>query len=120
MLSNPKLNILMITGVYLPEINGAVRQCSQLINNLKHLINYSVLTGTNYESSSGQFDAEGIFVTKIYINKSSKFKYIIGIINYYISLIGILKNIDIIHIHGFSNRNAITILIGILCKKKLL
>jgi len=120
MLSNPKLNILMITGVYLPEINGAVRQCSQLINNLKHLINYSVLTGTNYESSSGQFDAEGISVTKIYINKSSKFKYIIGIINYYISLIGILKNIDIIHIHGFSNRNAITILIGILCKKKII
>ena len=34
-----KINVLMITGVYLPEINGAVLQCSQLINILGKFVN---------------------------------------------------------------------------------
>jgi glycosyltransferase involved in cell wall biosynthesis len=118
--SKNKLNILMITGVYLPEINGAVRQCTQLINNLKDSINYSVLTGTNNESCHGQFNVEGISVTKVYINKSSKFKYVVGIVNFYNFLISILKNIDLVHIHGFSNRNAIAILICIIFKKRVI
>ena len=38
----------MVTGVYTPEVNGAVQQCSQLIYKLKESINYSVLTGASY------------------------------------------------------------------------
>jgi hypothetical protein len=114
-----KLNVLMITGVYLPEINGAVRQCSQLIDNLRESVNFSVLTCTKNETSSGQIDVEGISVTKVFIPNGRKFKYIISIVKFYICLINILQKIDLVHIHGFSNRNAISILISLLLKKKL-
>lgn len=113
------LNVLMITGVYLPEINGAVRQCSQLIDNLRESVNFSVLTCTKNESSSGQIDVDGISVTKVFIPNRRKFKYIIGILKYYICLINILRNIDLVHIHGFSNRNAISIVISLLLKKRV-
>ena len=62
-----KLNVLMITGVYLPEINGAVLQCSQLINNLEECVNYSVLTCTNDESMEGCDYIDGVRVQLLYL-----------------------------------------------------
>ena len=86
-----KLNVLMITGVYLPEINGAVLQCSQLINNLGKAVNYSVLTGTNDESTYGCVDVDSVSVTRVFMPKRRKFKYIIGAAWFYIQLIRKLR-----------------------------
>jgi glycosyltransferase involved in cell wall biosynthesis len=119
-MSNNKINILMITGVYLPEINGAVRQCSQLMSGLRELVNYSVLTGTNDESLGGQIYIDGISVTKVFMPKRRNFKYIMGAARFFISLVTILQKIDLVHIHGFSNRNAIAILISLILKKRVI
>ena len=113
-----ELNVLMVTGVYLPEVNGAVRQCSQLINNLKESVNYSILTGTSDESISGCDYIDGVSVTKVYMPKKWKFKYVIGAVWFFLCLIRMLRDIDLVHIHGFSNRNAFVILITRIFGKK--
>ncbi len=115
-----KINVLMITGVYLPEINGAVLQCSQLINNLTEAVNYSVLTSTNDESMCGYFYIGGVSVTRVFMPKKLKYKYIIGAIWFYIQLIIKLRTIDLVHVHGFSRRNAIVIAICRILSRKVL
>jgi len=119
MCDDKKINVLMITGVYLPEINGAVRQCSILINNLRELVNYAILTGTNDESSEGVDCVEGVLVNRIFFPKRRKLKYFINIVKFFICLIRELKIVDLVHIHGFSKRNSIVILISWFLGKKI-
>ena len=112
-----RLNVLMITGVYLPEVNGAVRQCSLLIKNLGESVKYSVLTGTSDESINGCECIDGVLVTRVFMPKGQKISYIIGAVRFYICLIRMLRQIDLVHIHGYSKRNAFAILISWILRK---
>jgi glycosyltransferase involved in cell wall biosynthesis len=114
-----ELNVLMVTGVYLPEVNGAVRQCSQLINNLRESVNYSVLTGTSDESISGCDCIDGVLVTKVFMPKRRKFKYVIGAVRFFLCLTRMIRGTDLVHIHGFSKRNAVVILITWIFGKRI-
>jgi len=114
-----ELSVLMVTGVYVPELNGAVRQCSQLINNLRESVNFSVLTGTSDESISGCDYIDGISVTRVFMPKKRKFKYVIGAVQFYLCLLRMLRDTDLVHIHGFSKRNAVVILISKILGKRI-
>ena len=76
----------MITGVYYPEINGAVLQCKQLISNMCDSIHFTVLTGTDIEKYDGRDCVEGVSVTRVSMPKRHKINYIIGGIVFFISL----------------------------------
>lgn len=120
MCPDKKINILMITGVYLPEINGAVQQCHQLINKLKNFFNFSILTSTNNKNLDEYSYINDIPVNRIHIIKESKIKYILGTIKYFSLLIKLIIKTDLIHIHGFSKKNSIVILFGALFRKKII
>ena len=114
-----KINVLMVTGAYLPEINGAVRQCSLLINTLGKSVKYSILTGTSNKSNNGYDFVDGVSVIRVFMPKLRKFKPFIGAVQFYFHLIRILREVDLVHIHGFSKRNAIAILISRVLQKKV-
>jgi hypothetical protein len=61
----------MITGVYPPEINGAVLQCQELMGALACEAEFAVLTGTHKEDLSGRQSVGGIQITRIYQSKSN-------------------------------------------------
>ena len=114
------LNVLMITGVYLPEINGAVRQCSHLINNLSGTINFLVLSGTNDKSVRRSDYINGTQVIRVFMPIEHKPKYWLGAIQFFFILIKILRDVHLVHVHGFSKRNAIVVLISLIFKKKII
>ena len=120
MQSKEKIKVLMITGVYYPEINGAVLQCMQLIRNMAESISFSVLTGTNNKSSDGSDYVEDVLVTRMLMSKWRMFEYIMGAVRFFICLKSMLKKTDLVHIHGFSKRNAIVIVISRMCNKKVI
>ena len=109
----------MITGVYLPEMNGAVLQCNQLIKNLGDTVNFTILTSTNKELGKGCEYINGVKVYRVFMPKDNKIIYILGAYQFYIFLIQSLKKINLIHLHGFSKRNALVILIGFIYRKKI-
>jgi len=109
----------MITGVYLPEINGAVLQCSQLINILGKFVNYSILTGTSDESSNKYDYIDGVLVTRVFMPYRRNLEFFIGAVRFYVCLIRMLRENDLVHIHGFSKRNAVAIFIGWVLRKKV-
>jgi glycosyltransferase involved in cell wall biosynthesis len=115
-----KLKVLMITGVYFPEYNGAVRQCRQLILALQQKIYFEILCGTNHIKEAGQKFTDNITITKIFLNRKFTFQYLFQYLNFYKVLIFKLKIFDIVHIHGFSVRNALIILICLFFKKRII
>ena len=115
-----KLNILMVTGVYLPESNGAVLQCNQLMNNLGGHIHFSVLTGANNKALDVNDCVDGVSITRVFMSNESPLKYIFSALRFFFILVKALMKVDLIHIHGFSKRNAIVILFGRIFNKKVI
>jgi len=117
--ADARIHVLMITGVYLPERNGAVMQCSQLMGRLEHSIDFSVLTSTNNATSDGSECVDGIAVTRVFMPKDNILDYIIGAVIFYKTLIKLLGKVNLVHFHGYSNRNALAILICRLLRKRV-
>ena len=111
------IKVLMITGVYYPEINGAVLQCRQLINSLSGQILVTVLTGTSDKSILRYEVIDKVSVTRIYMPKSQKAKYFLGLSQFMLKAISLVREHDLVHIHGFSRRNAIVIAISRILRK---
>jgi len=115
MLDKNKVNILMVTGVYFPEVNGATLQCMRIVYLLKKRINFSILTTTKQKNLVRHNVVDGIYVFRSYIgNSSAKLLQIVNI--FYVLL---TKKIDIIHLHGFSSRSALIVLLSKLFHKKV-
>ncbi len=110
----------MITGVYLPEINGAVRQCSQLIISLKELVKFSVLTGTNDSSMQESDNIDSVSISRFFMPKKHKLKYALSIGKFFLCLISLLRKTDIVHVHGFSKRNAAVVFVSLLLRKRVI
>jgi len=106
----------MVTGVYYPEVNGATLQCMRVISTLKKDVNFSVLTTTKYKNIAKNNVIDGIDVYRHYIgNRLGKFSQLFGI-----SWIFLTKKIDIVHLHGFSSRSALIVLISKIFNKKVI
>ena len=115
-MSNKKLSVLMVTGVYYPEVNGATLQCMRVISTLKKDVNFSVLTTTKDKNIAKNNVIDGIDVYRHYIgNRLGKFSQLFGI-----SWIFLTKKIDIVHLHGFSSRSALIVLISKIFNKKVI
>jgi len=110
------INVLMVTGVYYPEVNGAVLQCKRIISLLEKKVYFSVLTTTKHKNLVEESVVDGVDVFRSYIgNRSAKLLQIIKILQVFFT-----KKIDIVHLHGFSSRSALIVLIAKLFNKKII
>jgi len=114
------LRVLMITGVYYPEVNGAVLQCKQLVKIINASIIFTVLAETSNKALNEIDLIDGILVSRTFIPRGLNIGHIIGIFKFLIRYFLLLRKIDIIHIHGFSKRNALLIAFGFLSRKKII
>jgi glycosyltransferase involved in cell wall biosynthesis len=109
----------MITGVYYPEINGAVLQCKQVIRELNGFIIATVLTSTSDESLKSREYINGALVVRVLLPKYRKIYYIKGLLIYIFTSISLIRKTELVHIHGYSKRNAFIIVIARLCNRKV-
>ena len=110
------INVLMVTGVYFPEVNGAAFQCMRIISALKVCCGFSVLTTTKHKYLVRQNVVDGIDVFRSYIgNRGAKLLQIVDIFSVFFT-----RRFDIVHLHGFSSRSALIVLISKLFNKKVI
>jgi glycosyltransferase involved in cell wall biosynthesis len=119
-MQSKKVKILMVTGVFYPELNGAVLQCMQLIKNLSGSIEVSVLSGASNKAYSKDLVTVDFSVTSVFMPKLKKIEFMFGALHFFISLLGLLRKNDLVHIHGFSKRNAIVIWFCRIFNKKVI
>jgi glycosyltransferase involved in cell wall biosynthesis len=102
----------MITGVYPPEINGAVLQCEELMSALAREVDFEVLTGTHKRELTGRQTIGKIQITRIYQSKSNLLSKAIEALNFLFKFVQILRGVDLVHVHGFSPRNSLVMLLA--------
>jgi len=116
-----KPKVLMVTGVYLPEANGAVLQCSNLIQWASTEVEFQVLAGANGPPvQSTALTKSGIPVTRIGAEATCGIHKYLYLFKFLLAFIFRAITVDIVHIHGFSTRNALVILLARLLRKRII
>ena len=116
---NRKIGVLMVTGVYYPEINGAVMQCMRVISQLNNKVSFSVLTSTNNYHLKRLDCVNGVSVYRA-SSKNNIVSRIVLILKILYFFIRNNHTFNIVHLHGFSSKSALIILLSVLFNKKII
>jgi glycosyltransferase involved in cell wall biosynthesis len=102
----------MVTGTYLPQINGAVLQCAGLIERLSERVSFQVLTGGDGpdQTDPASGNRKVIKIHRIIRTTSLALK-----VRSALGILGLLarERFDVIHLHGFSSK---ALLVGPMAK----
>ena len=113
-------NVLMVTGVYHPEINGASNQCRQVVNTLKNKVGFKVLTTTRNPNLSSRCKVDGIDVFRILLRNGNMWDYCRAICRFATFFFPQRKNFQIVHLHGFSRKSVLLTFLSRIFHKKII
>jgi len=96
-----EIKVLMVTGSYFPDVNGAILQCSQMIEQLsrKNNISFKILTSPLKNSKAPEhFDNNTYRISNFSSLKFSLFSL------FKITQLFLAHRFSIVHFHGFSKK----------------
>ena len=97
--------VLLVTGAYYPEISAAAVQCRAVAQRLQHRATLSVLT-TAVTPSLPAFDRiDGVAVHRVLVDVRSARSKAIASIKVASSMLRQRGTYDVVHVHGFSQKN---------------
>ena len=109
--------VLLVTGAYYPEISAAAVQCRAVAQRLRNRADLSVLT-TAVTPSLPAFDRiEGVAVHRVVVDVRSARSKAIASIKLASSMLQQRGTYDVVHVHGFSQKNLPVSLLGRLLGK---
>ncbi len=109
----------MVTGAYYPELSGAGLQCRELVRALQGRVKFTILTTSSQSSLPGTGEVDGVPVYRVVVDVSrvgSKLGTALRLASIFIRLRG---RFDIVHLHGFSQKSLLLIVLARLFRKKL-
>lgn len=115
-----KLNVLMVTGVYHPEVSGAAAQCRLLVQALKYREGFLVLTTTRDIALHRQSKVDDVDVNRIRVRKESRIDYFNAFFMFISFFLCHRKDFQIIHLHGFSSKSILLVLLSKIFHKKII
>lgn len=111
--------VCMVTGAFYPEISGGGLQCRTLIDALKYKnFRFYVLTTAN-ESLSRDKNFS-IDITRVVIRKINPLNKLRAILQFTYAFLKRLDKIDIVHLHGFSDKTLLIILLAKIFNKRII
>ena len=114
------VSVLMITGVYYPEVNGAANQCRQLVGALKEKVSFKVLTTTRNSNLPRRCKVDGIDVFRIVVGQRSVFKSIFTIPDFVSFFLSNRNEFQIVHLHGFTKKSMLLVSLAKVFRKKVI
>lgn len=101
----------MVTGAYYPELSGGGLQCRTIVEALRGAVRFTILTTSTNPSLPSSDQVDGTPVHRIHIDvlrTTSKLRAAIAITRL---MVGFRRTIDIVHLHGFSQKS--TLIVGL-------
>lgn len=112
--------VLMVTGAYYPEITGGARQCQTLIEALRDRVSFCVLSVSNDPSLSSPDLVEGITVYRVHADPVRWTEKIRGALRVVRLLFDVRAHLDLVHLHGFTQKSILLIGLAKLLRKPLI
>ena len=111
--------VLMVTGAYAPETSGASLQCRNLMKALAGRAQFRVLTTSTDPSLPWNSVVDDVKVRRVTVNPESRLSKIAAIERMASSFLELAPDIDIVHLHGFSQKSILLIALAKLMHKKI-
>ena len=111
--------VLMVTGAYWPELSGGGLQCRTMITALRDRFRFRVFTTCTDPALPSDGEVDGIPVHRAYVDlarRSTKFTAAIRTLQYFRRY---HRSFDIVHLHGFSQKSVLIVMLALLHRKKL-
>jgi len=112
--------VLMVTGVYYPEVSGAANQCRQLVDTLREKVNFIVLTTTRDPDLPPRSQFDGVEVLRVLLNERSVTDYLKASLRIITFILSRRKDFQIAHLHGFSLKSALVVLLSKIFNKNVI
>jgi len=113
------LGVLMVTGAYYPEVSGAGLQCRGLIRTLQDRLIFTVLTTSTDFSLPAVGEMDGTPVYRVVVDVDRLGSKLRAALCLALTFVRLRKRFDIVHLHGFSQKSLLLILLAKLFRKKL-
>lgn len=111
--------VLMVTGAYAPETSGASLQCRNLIRALRDRADFRVLTTSTDPALPWNSIVDDTRVRRVTVDPGSRVSKAIAIERMASSFIELAPDVDIVHLHGFSQKSVLVIALAKLMSKKI-
>jgi len=113
-------SVLMVTGAYLPELSGGGLQCRTMIHALREWLDFTVLTTCTDSALPADQAVEGTPVTRIYVDVSRPMTKVAAAWQTVRFFLSRRATFDTVHLHGFSQKSVLVILLAKLLGKKVM
>lgn len=111
--------VLMVTGAYWPELSGGGLQCRTMIQALRDRFRFRVFTTCTDPALPRSSIVDDVPVERVYVDlarRSTKLSAAIQTIRYFLRH---RASFDIVHLHGFSQKSVLVVLLAKLLGKKV-
>lgn len=109
----------MVTGAYHPEISSGGEQCRNIARQLAGRADVQILT-TSVDPALPRHDrVDGVLVTRIRVDVRSGFSKVRAFRRMVLDLLRLVRDTDIVHLHGYSTKNVIVTIIAKALRKPI-
>ena len=118
--STKRIGILMVSGVYYPEVSGAAGQCRGLIHSLNKNISFQVLATTRDQALVQQNRIDNTPVFRLMVRSKNVIDYFKAFIKITIIFLSQRNKFQIVHFHGFSYKSTWLTVLSKMFNKKII
>lgn len=111
--------VLMVTGAYAPETSGASLQCRSLIRALRDRAQFTVLTTSTDPALPWNSIVDDVRVRRIAVDPESRISKAIALERMASSFLELASGVDIVHLHGFSQKSVLVTALAKLLNKRI-
>jgi glycosyltransferase involved in cell wall biosynthesis len=109
----------MVTGAYYPELSGGGLQCKTIVDALRDELSFRVLTTSTDPALPIDDEVDGTSVHRVLIDVSRARSKARAAVALTAAMLRWRHEIDIVHLHGFSGKSVLLILIAKLTGKRI-
>lgn len=111
--------VLMVTGAYFPELSGGGLQCKAIVDALGGHASFAVLTTCTDARLPSRDNVDGTPVYRVHVDVSNPASKMLAAVAFTRHFVAQRSNIDIVHLHGFSQKAALVVLLARLFRKRV-
>src|SRR5579864_4289009 len=110
-------SILLVAGAYYPEISAGGLQCQAVARLLRSRVRMSVLVTAVDRTLPSTETIDGVLVIRVNIDVRSQVSKASATLRMMTKLASIVPAVDVVHLHGFSQKNVPVSVMARLCRK---
>src|SRR5207253_5638516 len=111
--------VLMISGAYFPELSGGSLPIRAIVRQLHDAVRFAVLTTAADRALPVEDERDGVPVYRVFVDPDSLWSKTTAALRMTGVLLRERRRLEVLHLHGFSQKSMVAILVGLALGKRI-